>query len=191
MTHYTSSVSALGTATLTCVVTDPDGDPPSFDWYCSAGQLSSKTTQSVTWTAPLKSGTVIIGVYASDDKGASDTLLASTTVTPVSTTLWNWDGSVTAGYYTYNSGYIPAGYTVSGSFYVDALDISFWIMDAANFAVFQSGQSASAIWGASRSSGTSFSAIVPTSDTYYFVLDNRYSLFTDKSAHVIVEATTP
>lgn len=39
--------------------------------------------------------------------------------------------------------------------------------------------------------GSDFAATVGTEGVYYVILDNTYSLFTDKFAHLLVQMTSP
>ena len=184
-------VTAGQSASYICSASDPDDDNLTYSWSCTNGTLSSATGKSVTWTAPSRSGTANIQVVVRDGRGGSDDQIIAVTISPLTTTIVNWDGAVQAGYYIYWTSYIPAGYRVSGSFSVDAHDINFLILDAANYENWRNNRSYRALVGIYRSAGSSFSATTLTSDTYYIILDNTYSLFTDKFAHLFVQTTSP
>jgi len=57
-----------GTALLTCIASDPDGDPVTYSWEASAGSITG-VGDKVTWVAPSKSGTFNVTVIVSDGKG--------------------------------------------------------------------------------------------------------------------------
>ncbi len=64
------NVAPGGTATITCVASDPDGDRLSYTWSTTGGSLSG-TGKSVTFTAPDAAGTYLIGVTVADGKGGT------------------------------------------------------------------------------------------------------------------------
>lgn len=66
---------------LECVVSDPDGDNLSYQWFAerhrdslssAVGDISGEGS-SVTWTAPTRVSKVIVSVLVSDGKGGTDT----------------------------------------------------------------------------------------------------------------------
>ncbi len=60
---------------LTVSALDPDGDPLTYEWTCSAGRLSASRTvePSVVWTAPVAPGDYTLSVTAIDsDRFKSD-----------------------------------------------------------------------------------------------------------------------
>lgn len=59
-------------------------------------------------------------------------------------------------------------------------DINFYVFDQKNFNLWVGGESAEPYIVAKRVSSYSFSFVPDHSDYYYFVLDNTYSLFTNK-----------
>ncbi|MFC1892422.1 Ig-like domain-containing protein [Chloroflexota bacterium] len=65
-----ASVGPGGTATITCVASDPDGDKLSYTWSTTGGSLSG-TGKSVTFTAPDAAGTYVISVTVDDDNGGT------------------------------------------------------------------------------------------------------------------------
>jgi hypothetical protein len=178
-------------ATYTCAASDPDGDVLTYTWSCTNGSLSSTAGISVTWTAPGRSGTANIQVTVRDGRGGADIQSKTITVNPITTTIIDWDGAIRAGYYIYWTPYIPSGYRVSGSFSVDAHDINFLILDVANYENWRNNHSYNALVEVYRSAGSSFNATVGTAGYYYIILDNTYSLFTDKFAHLFVQKTSP
>lgn len=71
ISSFTASPSGVlfaGTALLTCVASDPDGDPVTYSWEASAGSITG-VGNKVTWVAPEKSGTFNVTVIVSDGKG--------------------------------------------------------------------------------------------------------------------------
>jgi len=72
-----------GSATLTCVATDPDGDIVRYSWSASEGAITG-VGDKVTWIAPGKGGEYTVTVVVSDGKGGesrSDTKIVVTTAT--------------------------------------------------------------------------------------------------------------
>lgn len=184
-------VGVNGSITLTCYASDPDNDPLDYNWTCTNGTFSSSSGQTITWYAPSASGSATVTVTVTDGRGGSDTRSKTITVQRVTTTLIDWDGQILAGYYIYWTQDLASGYTVSGNFWVDNYDINFLILDAANYENWRNNRSYNYVVRVLRSSGSSFSATITTSGTYYIILDNTFSLFTDKFAHLFLEKTSP
>jgi hypothetical protein len=187
------TVRAWSEETLSCTASDPDSDEISYNWTCSAGSLRSSTRATAVWFAPFSSGSATITLTVRDDSGASNTKNGTVVVLPVTTTLIDWSGLVEAGdYRQWATGYIYAGYTVSGSFSVDAHDITFMMMTTANYEVWRLGYpSYRALIEVDSSMGSNFSVVVPKTDKYSFILDNTHHAHTDSSAHLFVQLTTP
>jgi hypothetical protein len=61
-----------GSALITCVASDPDGDVVRYNWSASEGNITGIGNR-VTWIAPSKSGSFNITVVVSDGKGAETT----------------------------------------------------------------------------------------------------------------------
>ena len=61
-----------GTATITCIASDPDGDVVRYSWSASEGTISG-VGEKVTWKAPNKGGDFNITVLVSDGKGGETT----------------------------------------------------------------------------------------------------------------------
>jgi len=186
-----SSVDAGSSAALKCVASDPDGDDLSYNWTCTNGSLSSASGAAVTWTAPGASGSATVTVAVHDGRGGADSRSKSVTVNPVTTTIINWDGQVAAKQALYWSNDIASGFRISGNFSVDNYDITFLILDENNYDNWWNGHSYTYLVKVVQSAGSSFSATVSTTGTYYCVLDNTYSLFTPKFAHLFVQTTSP
>ncbi len=66
-----------GELTFSTAATDPNGDPLTYNWSVSSGNLSGSGS-SVTWSAPSVEGVVTVSVTVTDDQGLSTT--ATTTV---------------------------------------------------------------------------------------------------------------
>lgn len=185
------AVGANGSVTLTCNATDSDGDQLDYSWTCTNGTLLSSTGMTVTWWAPEVSGTATVSVTVRDGRGGVDTRSKTITINRVTTTVIDWDGQILARSYGYWTEYFQGGYTVSGNFWVDNYDINFLILDAANYENWRNNQSYRYVVRVSRSAGSSFSGTIPTSDYYYIILDNTFSIFTDKFAHLFLQKTSP
>jgi hypothetical protein len=186
------TVDASGDATLTCTASDPDSGALAYEWTCSAGSLVPTTGTAVVWTAPESSGSATITVTVRDDSAASDTASGTVAIKAVTATIIDWNGLVEAGdYKLWSSSYLPAGYTVHGSFSVDAHDITFLMLDSTNYQLWRFDSSYTALIEVKESPGSGFSAVVPMRAGYHFIMDNRYNVYTDSSAHLLVQTTSP
>ncbi len=191
------SVPANGNTSLTCHAADPDGDSLTYSWTCSRGSVSPPTGRTVTFNAPDTSGNVIVTATARDPHSASDQRTKSINITKVTTTWIDTMVSVPAQSYKAWYGTMKIGYTVWGSFSVqqkgseDALDINFYVMDSTNYYLWVNNQNCTAIVNKQRSSGTSYSAVVPRTCRYYIILDNTYSLLTPKIVTFNTKLTSP
>jgi hypothetical protein len=187
-----TEINASVDATLRCTATDPDTDALAYSWIVSAGDLQSTTGSAVVWTAPESAGTATITVIVRDDSGAADTASGTITVNAVTTTLVDWTGAIAGGdYKLFSSGYIPAGYTVSGSFSVSPLDATFLMLDSANYANWRFSQPYEAVIKVEKSTGSTFSTVVSVGTGYHFILDNVYNVEADTTAHLLVQQTSP
>ena len=185
------SVNASSDDTLNCVASDPDGGAISYNWTCSAGSIVPRTGAMVVWYAPESSGTATITVTVVDDSGASDTASGTAVVTPDTTTIFDWYGTVAAGdIELLTRSHITAGYTVSGSFSVVAHRMSFLVLDSSNYASWRFNQSYNAVVEVDTSAGSNFSAVIPATGAYHFILDNTYNAEAD-SAHLFVRQASP
>jgi hypothetical protein len=63
-----SSILYGGSAVLTCIASDPDGDVVRYSWSASEGSITG-VGNKVTWIAPNKGGNYNITVIVSDGKG--------------------------------------------------------------------------------------------------------------------------
>ncbi|MDW8114449.1 MAG: Ig-like domain-containing protein [candidate division WOR-3 bacterium] len=178
-------------ANFTCNAYDPDGDELIYSWSCTQGILSSSMGKTVSYKAPGASGTVNITVTVRDGKGGSDFQSKTITIHKLTQTIINWQGAVPAGYAYYWTYYIKANWTIHGNFSVDVHDINFLILDENNFDNWWNGRSYNYVVKISRSTGSSFSALIPHDGTYYIILDNTYSLITDKFVRLLVQITSP
>jgi len=186
-----TDVTAGSSTSYACEASDEDGDVLHYSWTCSSGSLSASTGKSVSWTAPSHSGTANLTVSVSDGEGGTASRSKSVSVSPITATVVDWDGAVQAGYYTYWNVSIQSGYRISGSFSVDAHDITFLILDASNYTNWRNGSSYNYLVRVQRSAGSSFSTTVGTTGAYYLILDNTYSMYTDKFAHLFAQTTSP
>lgn len=179
------------TVTLICDASDQDGDQLDYNWTCTSGTLLSSTGKKVNWLAPDASGTATVTVNVRDGRGGVDTRSKTISINRVTTTVIDWDGQIRARSSKHWTEYFPAGYTVSGNFWVDNYDINFLILDAANYENWRNNQSYQYVVKVSRSPGSSFTGTIHTSGDYYIILDNTFSIFTDKYAHLFLQKTSP
>jgi hypothetical protein len=187
-----TEIDASVDATLRCTASDPDTDALAYNWTCSAGELQSTTGSAVVWTAPESAGTATITVTVRDDSGAADTMSGTVVVNSVTTTLFDWTGTINGGdYKLFSSSYIPARYTVSGSFSATPLDITFLMLDSANYQQWRLDSSYVAVVKVEKSAGSDFSAVVPAGAGYHFILDNQYNVSPDTSVHLVVQQVSP
>jgi hypothetical protein len=63
-----SSILYGGSAVLTCIASDPDGDVVRYSWTASEGSITG-VGNKVTWIAPNKGGSFNVTVIVSDGKG--------------------------------------------------------------------------------------------------------------------------
>ena len=63
-----SSILYGGSAVLTCIASDPDGDVVRYSWTASEGSITG-VGNKVTWIAPNKGGNFNVTVIVSDGKG--------------------------------------------------------------------------------------------------------------------------
>jgi len=193
-----SSVPANGNTSLTCFASDLDGDSLTYSWTCARGRLSPATGRTVTWYAPDTSGNVSITATVRDGRGGEDVRPKSINVTKVTTT-WQQDTMVSVPAASSKAWYgtMKIGYTVFGSFSVEQkdagldLDINFYVLDSTNYYKWVNNQSFTAIVSKPRSTGSSYSGVIPKTCRYYVLLDNTYSLFTPKVVTFNVKLTSP
>ena len=65
------SVTLETSSTITCVATDPDGDPITYAWSAASGGSISGTGSVVTWVAPATARAYPIEVTVSDGRGGA------------------------------------------------------------------------------------------------------------------------
>jgi len=187
-----TNVNAGTDATFSCTASDPDGDPLSYNWTCSSGSLQSTTGSAVYWTSPETSGVATIAVMVRDSSGASDSSSGTVTVDKIVSTIIDWDGAVDG--YSFQQWYIKVltGYTVSGSFSADGQDITFLVLDDANYQKWQFQDTTyEGLVRVDSSAGSDFSAVVPATAFYHFILDNQYKATADTTVHLLVQSTSP
>lgn len=186
------SLDARTDATFSCTASDPDGDALSYNWTCSSGSLQSTTGSAVVWAAPETSGVATITVVVRDSSSASDTSSGTVTVNKIVSTLIDWDGVVDAyGVQLWHIN-VMAGNTVSGSFSADGQDITFLVLDAANYQKWNFQDTTyEGLVKVDSSAGSAFSAVVPATALYHFILDNQYNATADTAVHLHVETASP
>jgi hypothetical protein len=69
----------LGKCQITCNASDRDGDELSYNWSASGGKITGTGT-TVTWTAPLSSGSYNVTVTVTDSRGGEVTDYVTITV---------------------------------------------------------------------------------------------------------------
>jgi len=65
-------VKPVGTATIECVASDPDGDELSYSWSADRGGISGEGS-TATWVAPDNTGNYTITVTVTDGRGGEAT----------------------------------------------------------------------------------------------------------------------
>ena len=79
------SVIAGGSTQLQAEAIDPDGDTLAFNWNVEVGALSSTTSETPTWTAPVER--VLVPVELSVNDGINEPTVKSTTISVVGSPL--------------------------------------------------------------------------------------------------------
>jgi Bacterial Ig domain len=74
-------VTPLGSLNVTCNATAPRGDELSYNWSTSGGRITGEGA-TVTWTAPLSSGSYNVTVTVTDGRGGEVTDYVTITVRP-------------------------------------------------------------------------------------------------------------
>ena len=73
LTANPSSVDISQTTTITCIASDPDGDPLTYHWTKNVGSFEGNTSgPSVTWRAPSTADIYTILCAVSDGEGGED-----------------------------------------------------------------------------------------------------------------------
>jgi hypothetical protein len=86
LTASPSGVVSGGSALITCIASDPDGDVVRYSWSASGGSITG-VGNKVTWLAAGKSGSYIITVVVSDGKGGETRGNVTVTVGSAMTTV--------------------------------------------------------------------------------------------------------
>jgi hypothetical protein len=92
VTVIPGSVQAGGTATVTVVATDQNGDALTYSYAPNGGSISGSGS-SVIWTAPSQAGSYSVAVTVSDGKGGTATGSGTLTVAAAATGI---TGTITA-----------------------------------------------------------------------------------------------
>jgi len=66
-----SSVETDQTTTITCIASDPDGDPLTYYWTKTGGIIIGSGS-TITWRAPSTAGNYTVSCTVSDGKGEED-----------------------------------------------------------------------------------------------------------------------
>jgi hypothetical protein len=185
------SVEAGTDASFSCTASDPDGEPLSYTWTSSLGTLLSTTARTVSWTAPDQSGASLITVVVRDSSGASDTTSGTVTINPIVTTIIDWSGAIEATSFQVWHQAVPAGYTLSGSFSAGTQLIRFLVLDSLDYQKWGFHLPYVGLVKVDSSMGDSFSAVVPQTGLYHFVLDNQDGGSAVTAAHLTVQSTSP
>lgn len=192
---YLGALEAGETITLRCSAVDPDGGSLNYSWTSDDGYLLENGKSSADLQLPEYSGTITASVSVTDSLGALDTASKTLIITPSTEPVWSWSGRIEASQYQYCPVQLNAGWILQGHFQVELNDIGFAVMSEADYTTWSRNPTEVFPGGAlvkfSRSQGTDFQASIQTDGTYYFVLNNGYSLFTPKSVSVEAEQVTP
>ena len=98
-------VPPVGSTTVTCTATDPDGDTLTYTWSAPEGGSISGSGASVTWHAPSGEDTYTVEVTVSDGQGGTDDGSTNIVVVTVVTkppagqdsNWWWYDYEITSG----------------------------------------------------------------------------------------------
>lgn len=92
-----SEVFVEGTYYFECIAYDPDNDYLTYNWTCTGGTLSSTYGKRVGWTAPERSGNIIIFCEVRDGRGGRDVMNKSIVIKRITDTIIDWAGYIEAG----------------------------------------------------------------------------------------------
>lgn len=189
------ALEAGGTITLRCAAADPDSGGLQYNWTCDDGYLLENGQSMADLRLPEHSGPITISITVTDSLGSLDTEDKTFVIAPSVEPVWSWAGRVEAGQYFYAPVQLHAGWVLQGHFQVQLNDVGFAVLSEADFNTWTRNPTevlpGSSLVGFSRSQGTDFQASIQADDTYYFVLNNTYSLLTPKSVSVEAEQVTP
>jgi hypothetical protein len=76
-----TTLPTLGSASVTVLADEPDGEPMTYHWTASAGTLGEPSSSASSYAAPAEPGLVTFEVVVTDPQGASDWQRATTLVT--------------------------------------------------------------------------------------------------------------
>ncbi len=78
-----------GVLQLTCLATDPNSDPMTYNWTANGGTFTNTTSRTTTWNAPNTEGVYTINVTATDNGNLSANATTTILVKNFSTTIGN------------------------------------------------------------------------------------------------------
>jgi len=117
------SVNINQTTTITCIASDPDGDPLTYHWIKNGGVFVGSTSgSSVTWRAPSTEGNYSIECEVSDGEGGEDSESINIVVTESGEPSGIYalrDIGPAGGYIFYDKGYYSNGWR-----YLEATPVS-------------------------------------------------------------------
>jgi hypothetical protein len=176
---------------LDCVASEPGGDSLNYRWTCSAGEIRSPSRAGTTWIAPESTVSVIVSVQVRTASGDSARQTRTVEVTPQDVELVRWEGLVRAEKFSEWAVDLPAGSRLSGYFSVTVFDLNFYVLSDADFERWANHKSFKSLLWRQRTDGEAVSLVIPTTGRYHIVLDNSYSLKTNKLCHVYLRAVLP
>jgi hypothetical protein len=124
-----------------------------------------------------------VGIYDEEPRPAS-------TPTLYTIPLVNGIANVAAGTYLDYQFNIPSGasnISISGTFNAhssNSSDIKAYIFRSADFDNYKSGHDFTSIYQSGQVTSASISAVLPSSGTYYLVLDNKFSTASDETVNI-------
>jgi len=95
LTAVPSLIGPLGSSVLTSSVSDPNGDPVTYEWAASAGTITPSGTGTANYTAGPTPGTVVVTLTVRDPGGLSAQKTAN-----ISVSLVSYSGSANLGLYS-------------------------------------------------------------------------------------------
>lgn len=180
------------TVQLCAEAIDEDNNLLSFQWQSESGWFENDSECDGQWIAPGTSGVYTVSVTVSDERGASDEQGIHIPVQKITKTILDSTFNVPGGSCSAIRKVVDGGWTVSGNWQVDTLDLTFFALDAENYYLWT--EYGSYVWDYVRhdqQNQGNFQFITRSSGYVYFVFDNTTTPSLTKIVTVSISASSP